>query len=66
VHGRWQWDAEEVGVWKRSLEGGPRSVHWAVYSYDDIEKYIAEYQAVGVLAARLVDILEKGQPSTGE
>lgn len=64
VHGVWMWEQDRVRVMKRSLGKGPRASGYATYAYAEIEKYIVEYQEIGVLASEFVDILRKGQNAT--
>ncbi len=63
VHGVWLWSDDAVLVMKRALGKGERQVKYASYEYVFIEDVIREYQAVGKIADRLVEILMFNNPA---
>jgi hypothetical protein len=63
VHGVWLWSDDAVLVMRRALGKGERQVKYASYKYAFIEDVIREYQVVGKLADRLVEILMSNNPA---
>jgi hypothetical protein len=57
VHGVWLWRDDAVLILKRSLDKGPRLFDYVTYSYQDLEQIVAEYQALGKIADRLITVL---------
>ena len=63
VHGVWLWEDEKVMVMKRQLGKGQRSIAYATYTYVEIEGFIRNYQQLGGIADKLVEMLTKGNSS---